>query len=77
MNYTGSYIAIEPGEIAILSTKERLNMPENLVGKIGIRLDAALKGLVGLMGIQVDPCMGKTKTMNACISGWPTLETKQ
>ena len=55
--YTGSYIAIEPGEIAILSTKERLNMPENLVGKIGIRLDAALKGLVGLMGIQVDPFM--------------------
>ena len=59
VEYTGSYIAIEPGAIAILSTKERLNMPENLVGKIGIRLDAALKGLVGLMGIQVDPMYGQ------------------
>lgn len=57
--YTESYISIEPGKIAILSTKERLNMPENLVGKIGIRLDAALKGLVGLMGIQVDPMYGQ------------------
>ena len=57
--YTGSYISIEPGEIAILSTIERLNMPADLLGKIGLRLDAALKGLVGLMGIQVDPLYGQ------------------
>lgn len=57
--YTGSYIAIEPGEIAILSTIERLNMPDDLLGKIGLRLDAALKGLIGLMGIQVDPLYGQ------------------
>ena len=57
--YTGSYIAIEPGEIAILSTMERLYMPDDLLGKIGLRLDAALKGLVGLMGIQVDPLYGQ------------------
>ena len=57
--YTGSYISIKPGEIAILSTVERLNMPDNLLGKIGLRLDAALKGLVGLMGIQVDPLYGQ------------------
>ena len=59
--YTESYISIEPGKIAILSTIERLSMPKNLVGKIGIRLDAALKGLVGLMGIQVDPLYGQSE----------------
>ena len=58
--YLGNYIEIKPGEIAILSTMERLNMPHNLVGKIGIRLNYAMRGLTGLMGIQVDPCYGQT-----------------
>ena len=56
--YTGAYIGIEPGEIAILSTVERLNMPNNLVGKIGVRFDPSIRGLTGLMGIQVDPLYG-------------------
>ena len=51
-------IKIKPGEIAILSTVERLHMPANLVGKIGIRFDYASLGLTGLMGIQVDPFYG-------------------
>ena len=51
-------IEIEPGEIAILSTIERLNMPGDLVGKLGIRFDYASQGLTGLMGIQVDPYFG-------------------
>ena len=51
-------IEIEPGEIAVLSTKERLNMPGDLVGKLGIRFDYASQGLTGLMGIQVDPYFG-------------------
>lgn len=51
-------IEINPGEIAILSTKERLNMPGDLVGKLGIRFDYATQGLTGLMGIQVDPYFG-------------------
>lgn len=51
-------IKIEPGEIAILSTVEHLNMPGDLVGKIGVRFDYASQGLVGLMGIQVDPFYG-------------------
>lgn len=49
---------IKPGEIAILSTIERLNMPGDLVGKLGIRFDYATQGLTGLMGIQVDPYFG-------------------
>ena len=51
-------IAIQPGKIAILSTMERMNMPGNLLGKIGIRFDYACQGLTGLMGIQVDPFYG-------------------
>ena len=51
-------IVIEPGEIAILSTIERLNMPGDLVGKLGIRFNYATQGLTGLMGIQVDPYFG-------------------
>ena len=57
--FTGQYLEIKPGTIAILSTIERLNMPHDLVGKIGIRLDYAARGLTGLMGIQVDPHYGR------------------
>ena len=53
-----SDIVIQPGKIAILSTMERINMPSNLLGKIGIRFDYACQGLTGLMGIQVDPFYG-------------------
>ena len=59
--FDGDYIEIKPGMIAILSTVERMNMPPNLVGKIGIRLDHAQQGITGLMGIQVDPLYGHDK----------------
>ena len=59
--YAGTYIAIEPGKIAILSTVELLNMPGNLVGKVGVRFNPSVKGLTGLMGIQVDPLYGRAK----------------
>ena len=52
-------ILIKPGKIAVLSTVERLNMPGDLVGKIGIRFKYASQGLIGLMGIQVDPNYGR------------------
>lgn len=51
-------IEIKPGEIAILSTVERLQMSGDLVGKLGIRFNYASQGLTGLMGIQVDPFFG-------------------
>ena len=56
--YPQSIIEIKPGRIAILSTEEYLCMPKNLVGKLGVRLDFASRGLTGLMGIQVDPYYG-------------------
>ena len=54
-------IVIEPGKIAVLSTVERLNMPRDLVGKIGVRHKYASQGLIGLMGIQVDPYYGQNQ----------------
>ena len=53
-----SEIEIEPGKIAVLSTVERLCMPSDLVGRLGVRLEFASKGLVGQMGMQVDPYYG-------------------
>ena len=58
-NYPEGNIVIAPGKIAILSTVERLNMPKDLVGKIGIRFKYACQGVIGLMGIQVDPSYGQ------------------
>ena len=54
-------ITLEPGRLATMSTVERLCMPGDLVGKLGIRLEFAAKGLTGLMGIQVDPFYGADK----------------
>ena len=36
--YPRTYIEIKPGRIAVLSTMEELVMPNDLVGKIGIRI---------------------------------------
>ena len=60
-HFGDDYIVIDPGKIAMLSTKEELVMPGDLVGKIGIRLEFALLGLIGLIGIQVDPYYGQDK----------------
>lgn len=59
--FEGDYIEVKPGKIAILSTLERMTMPPDLVGRIGIRLEYAQQGLTGLMGIQVDPLYGHDK----------------
>ena len=56
--YPHPFIEIKAGRIAILSTKEWLCMPADLVGKLGVRLDYAARGITGLMGIQVDPYYG-------------------
>lgn len=54
-------ITIKPGQIAVLSTQERINMPVDLVGSIGIRFEYACRGLIGFMGIQVDPLYGQNQ----------------
>jgi len=57
--YSGSSISIRPGRIAVLSTVEHFQMPGELVGHLGVRLDWASKGLTALWGIQVDPYYGE------------------
>ena len=58
-DYYQGDIVIGSGKIAILSTMEKMNMPSDLLGKIGIRFKYACQGLTGLMGIQVDPFYGR------------------
>ena len=57
-HYPGTFLEIKPGRIAVLSTMEELIMPNDLVGKIGIRIRYALKGLTGLIP---NPPMGGVK----------------
>jgi deoxycytidine triphosphate deaminase len=42
-------------ELAILTTREKIDMPPDLVGRVGIRLSASKYGLIPLFGPQVDP----------------------
>lgn len=58
VHYYQDYIKIESGEVAILSTVERLNMPNDLVGHLGIRFRWTRLGLSALFGAQVDPGYG-------------------
>ena len=56
--YDRAQVLIELGRIAILSTEEVLRMPPDISGKVGVRLNFAALGLLGMMGIQVDPYYG-------------------
>ena len=50
-DYEGTQIRIEPGRIAILSTKERIQDAEVILSvKLGVRLDFAALGLIGTYG---------------------------
>jgi hypothetical protein len=42
-------------QISVVSTLEVLDVPEDLCGRVGIRLQIAKKGLVALFGPQIDP----------------------
>lgn len=48
-------ITIEPGEFTILTTHERIELPKNIAGHIGLRSHYARKGIVLLSGPQIDP----------------------
>ena len=57
--YPHSHIKIEPGELAMLPTVERFQMPKDLVGSIKIKLSHSSKGLTPLFGPKVDPRFGR------------------
>ncbi|MDP2856623.1 MAG: hypothetical protein Q8P50_01430, partial [Bacillota bacterium] len=62
MDQISGSTSVDPGKIAVFSTVERLNMPSDLAGKIGIRFDWACRGLMSLGGLQVDPYYGQGKS---------------
>ena len=51
----GGSISIQPGEFALLVTKEELKMPTRIAGFISLKFTYALKGLVNISGFHVDP----------------------
>lgn len=46
---------LQPGDFALLTTEEALNIPPNIVAFITLRFSVALKGLVNVSGFHVDP----------------------
>ena len=56
--YPKPFIEIKAGRIAVLSTEEKFCMPRDLVGRLSVRLDFAIKGITTLMSGQVDPFYG-------------------
>jgi dCTP deaminase len=51
----GQVLNINPGQFAVLTTKEYLNMPNSLLGLITVRFTFKSKGLVNISGFHVDP----------------------
>ena len=59
VKYSGNYMTIKPGEMALLPTVETFSMPRDLVGDIKIKFSHTRKGLTPLFGPKVDPCFGR------------------
>lgn len=51
----GKLLVLPAGEMAIVITREKLQLKPNIVGHIGLRSHFARKGLVLLAGPQIDP----------------------
>lgn len=49
------YLSLAPGQFALLTSYERLNMPADLLGFITIRATYKMQGLVNISGFHVDP----------------------
>ncbi len=48
-------VLLAPGQTALISTFERLNLPNNLIGNMSIKGELASKGILMLTGLIVDP----------------------
>lgn len=51
----GGSIVLDPGNFMLITTFERLKLPSNVRGKVGLRSRHSLAGLVNLSGPQIDP----------------------
>jgi dCTP deaminase len=48
-------LVIEPGEFAVLETRENVELDNRTVGQLGLRSEYAQRGLLMLSGPQIDP----------------------
>jgi dCTP deaminase len=48
-------LVIEPGEFAVLETRERITLSNRVAGQLGLRSEYAKQGLLMLSGPQIDP----------------------
>lgn len=49
------FFTIHPGDFVLLITKEKLNMPNDIMGFISMRFKYKQKGLINVSGFHVDP----------------------
>lgn len=49
------YLCLPPGQFALLTTYENVDVPESLIGFISVRTQFKLQGLVNISGFHVDP----------------------
>lgn len=49
------YLTIPPGQFAILTCYEKVNLPKNIMGFIALRNRLKMQGLVNISGFHVDP----------------------
>lgn len=50
------FFVIRPGDFVLLITKEKLNMPPDVMAFISMRFKYKQKGLINVSGFHVDPC---------------------
>lgn len=55
LDHNSPYLVIKPGEFALLSTYEELNMPTSLFAFISMRFKYKQKGLINVSGFHIDP----------------------
>ncbi len=49
------YLTVPPGQFAILTCYEKVNLPRNVMGFISLRNKLKMQGLVNISGFHVDP----------------------
>ncbi len=54
-------IVLKPGEVAFVSSQEKIHMPWTLSANIGIKFGLARRGILTLTGLLVDPGFGMKK----------------
>jgi dCTP deaminase len=55
LNENQQYLTIPPGQFAILTCYEKINLPRNIMGLIALRNRLKMQGLVNISGFHVDP----------------------